>query len=209
MAFDPTMAFDPMMACNLPLVAVNLPEPLELATAVVGHPWHPTKDVILLNGVKYSVSGLLELLFKWGNDADYPDTQVCKLTSLGVTFTVVHYLLGKLYSVPDRGETSLNLSDEEHQKYVDVGHASFREFTRLLKVVENHTLVGPVPVGEETYDGLFVKNLEGSEPMEACASEIQSRAERDDGQRDPEEYASGNPGNHERHCRFAGLNVFV
>lgn len=169
------MAFDPLVAFNLPLVAVNLPEPLELATAVVGHPWHPTKDVALLNGVKYSVFGLLELLLKWGNDADYPDTQVCNLKSLRVTFTVVHYLLAKLYSVPDSGETSLNLSDEEHQKYVDVGHASCREFTRLLKVVENHTLVGPVPVGEETYDGLFVKNLEGSEPMEALREGVHQK----------------------------------
>ena len=87
----------------------------------------------------------------------------------------MHYLLAKLYSVPDSGETPLNLSDEEHQKYVDVGHASFREFTRLLKVVENHTLVGPVPVGEETYDGLFVKNLKGSEPMEALREGVHQK----------------------------------
>lgn len=35
----------------------------------------------------------------------------------------------------------------------------------MLKLVENHIFVGPVSVGEETLDGLFVKNMEGSKPI--------------------------------------------
>lgn len=154
----------------------NIAEPLELATAIVGHPWHPTKHVALLLGVKYSVSGLLELLGKWSDDANYPeDTQACNLKRLQATFRVAHYLLTRLFSTPESGQTPLNLNDGEHENFVNVGSKKFREFTRLLKLVENHTFVGPVPVGEETLDGLFVKNLEGSKPMEDLREDVDEK----------------------------------
>lgn len=151
----------------------NIAEPLELATAIVGHPWHPIKHVALLLGVKYSVSGLLELLGKCSDDANYPeDTQVCNLKHLQATFHVTHYLLTRLISVSDSAQTSFNLNDGEHERFVNVGSRTFREFTRLLKLVENHTFVGPVPVGEETLDELFVKNLEGSKLMEDLREDV-------------------------------------
>lgn len=155
-------------------MAVNIAEPLELATAIVGHPWHPTKQVALLTGVKYSVPGLLELLGKWSNDASYTDTQVCNLKRLRATFHVTHYLLTRL-SIPDPGHTHLNLNAGEYETFFNVGSRSFREFTRVLKLVENHTFVGPVPVGEETLDGLFVKNLEGSKPMEDLREDVDEK----------------------------------
>ncbi len=157
-------------------MVANIAEPLELATAIVGHPWHPTKHVALLLGVKYSVSGLLELLGKWSDDANYPeDTQACNLKRLQATFRVTHYLLTRLFSTPESGQTPLNLNDGEHENFVNVGSKTFREFTRLLKLVENHTFVGPVPVGEETLDGLFVKNLEGSKPMEDLREDVDEK----------------------------------
>lgn len=164
------------MAVNIPIMVANIAEPLELATAIVGHSWHPTKYVALLLGVKYSVSGLLELLGKWSDDANYPeDTQVCNLRRLQATFRVTHYLLTRLFSVTDFGQTPLNLNDLEHERFANFGSWTFWEFTRLLKLVENHTFVGPAPVGEETLDGLFVKNLEGSKPMEDFREDVDEK----------------------------------
>lgn len=153
-------------------MAVNIVEPLELATATAGHPWHPTKHVALLIGVKYSVPGLLELLGKWSNDAD---TQVCNLKRLRTTFSVTHYLLSRLFSIPDSSQSPLNLNAWEHERFFSLGTTSFWEFTRLLKLVENHTFVGPVPVWEETLGGLFVKNLEGSKPIEDLRGEVDEK----------------------------------
>lgn len=157
-------------------MVANIAKPSELATAIVGHPWHPTRHVALLLGVKYSVSSLLEILGKWNDDANYPeDTQVCNLKRLQATFRVAHYLLTRLFPIPDSGQTSFNLNDGEHERFVSVGSKTFQEFTRLLKLVENHTFVGPVPVGEETLDELLVKNLEGSKPMEDLRENVDEK----------------------------------
>ena len=159
------------MVVSIPVMVVNIVEPLELATAMVGHPWHPTKHVALLIGVKYSVPGLLELLGKWSNDANYPDTQVCNLRRLRTTFRVTHYLLTRLLSIPDSGQ----ISTSTLEKIVSVGSTPFREFTRLLKLVENHTFVGPVPVGAETLNGLFMENLVDSKPLEDLRREVDEK----------------------------------
>lgn len=147
-------------------MADNMPEPLKLATAMVGHPWHPTKDVALLLGVKYSIPRLLEFLGKLdNNNANHPDTQVCNLKRLRGTFSVTHHLLSKLF-IPEPGQAPLSLSDEENQTYSEVGNRYFWEFIRLLLLVENHTIVGVLPVGDETLVGLYVENLESSKLME-------------------------------------------
>lgn len=163
------------MAVNLPIIAVNIPEPLELASPMIGHPWHPAKDVALLLDVRYSVPGLLELLGKCSNQANYLDTQVCNLKRLRATFSVAHYLLIRLFSIPDSGQTPHNLDAEEHQKYINIGNDSFREFTRLLKIAENHALVGPVPIWDETLYGLFVEKLKSSKFMEGLRKGVDQK----------------------------------
>lgn len=170
------------MADNFLMTVANIAEPLELATALVGHPWCPNKHVALLLGVKYSVPGLLELLGNWSDDANNsPEdngTQVCNLKRLQATFRVTHYLLTRLvFLIPDSVQTPLfnHLNDVEHERFIRIGTNAFREFTRLLKLVENHTFVGPVPIGKETLVELFVKNLEGSKPMEDLRKEVDGK----------------------------------
>lgn len=164
------------MAVNIPIMAANIAEPSELATAMIGRPWHPTKHVALLLGVKYSVPGLLELLGKWNDDANYPqDTQVCNLKRLHATFRVAHYLLTRLFPIPNSGQSPFKLNDGEPEGFARVGSKTFQEFTRMLKFVENHTFVGPVPVGEETLEGLFVKKLEGSQLMEDLRQKVDEK----------------------------------
>lgn len=169
------------MANNIPIMVANIAEPLQLATALVGHPWHPNIHVAILLGVKYSVPGLLELLGNWGDDANnYPteqNTQVCNLKRLQATFRVTHYLLTRLFLIPDFVQTPFlnRLNDVEQERFVMIGTNAFREFTRLLKLVENHTFVGPVPIGNETLVELLVKNLEGSKPMENLRKEVDEK----------------------------------
>lgn len=161
------------MAVNIPITVANIAEPLELASAFVGCSWHPNMHVALLLGVKYSVPGLLEFLGNWSDDANnYPEdsTQVCNLKRLQATFRVANYLLRRLYFlIPDSASQTTffnHLSDVEHERFVRIGSNAFWEFTRLLKLVENHTFVGPVPIGNETLVEQFVKNLKDSKPME-------------------------------------------
>ena len=147
-------------------MAFSIPEPPELATPQVGHPWHPTKDVILLFGVKYSIPELFQSLNDWHNEGNHAETKACNLKHLCATLSVTYYLLTRLHPHPNSGQSPPNLPGEELHKHVKAGSNCFWEFTRLLSSLENDTHLGPVAVGAETLNEIYVKNLEGSKNMD-------------------------------------------
>lgn len=153
-------------------MAPRIPEPSKLATPEGGHPWHPTKDVILLFGVNYSILDLLKLLKDWNNKGERAETKVCKLDHLRATLSVAHYCLTRLHSDPSSGQAPLNLSDNEVHKHFKAGSNCFWEFTHLLSLLEKDTHVGRVAVGEESLVGLYVKNLEGSKEMDMLRESV-------------------------------------
>lgn len=143
-------------------MAFNIPESSRLATLQAGHQWHPTENIIRLNGKNFSIPMLLQKLNDWNNKGNQAETKVCKLDHLHNTLAVTHYLLTRLYSDLSSDQAPRNLLHNELHKHIKAGNNSFWEFTRVLKIVENNTPVGSFEFMETQY----VKNLEGNEDME-------------------------------------------
>lgn len=143
------------------MAAFNLSESSELATAQAGHPWHPTKNVILLFGTKFSIPELFQLLRDWNKG----DQAKPKIDDLRATLSVAHYILTRLYPGSISDQAPPNLPVDELDRHIKAGSNCFWQFTHLLKLVEKDTPMGPAAVGKKA-EKLYAKTLESSKDMD-------------------------------------------